>query len=1231
MRTLLTLSLLLVAGAFAAPLRAAEVRSEEGGRRIVLENTFLRATILPGSGGKIASLVDLAAGRELAGGKPESFASGLGKVRFLGPPEWEFCELPCTAATERLPDGSVSVTLTARGKTPPFDRLEVIRRCTLREGRAALDIAVTLRNTNPLAGPITVVPWFHQLLHVPANAAEATTFFVPSHASALATRFPKGSLQEVVVPAAGRWLGMVDASASLGVVAACREAPAYLYQWLSGDAGSLEWLYPEVKLADRWEASYSLLVPRGLRAIAAAGQDAVIACRAGTSWPDPGRHLPLLSLWTPQAGTPTASLEAPDGTKTAVLLPAATPGRAVEASPELAMDRASGAYRLRVGGADLPLFAGKQPPAGPEPLKGFTALLTAMQEQKESALGPVVVRHWVERATLSPDFLYPLFFGMRSPGPGKGALPRAVFDIPEEIELVSHCAGYWWYLDEKMDLVDKSPVTHDGKRYTRYRFDTAMKVYGMMWIDHLRLLLRPKVNSGELAIYYGGEWQGRLGPLQRLPVSIIRAEPAETPRRFRTGMEVDQVLIRNTPGFAAELRRLGFNEAVLNYNLITVEPKSAEKRDDVRRFVQDLRGQGLFVSVMGAGYLDPGLPEEAKAVDRDGKPTRWFDFTYRDSVPQAVDRLAQAADWGFDWIISDWEPYFSGEQVSFTERTRTAFAAWLAGKHPEIPFVDPHDVVKDPAKYAAQEKAWVQFKCEQVADYIRQVQAGLKERHPNAKLGWCTIAGESEERIRRDNLQDHALLGTFLDAHQPMLYNNVYKSMPAAGRTADMLFRWAGPRCQFVATLCPGYPNQSDGFWDSPVEDNKHIILEVATSGARGYWLWPGFQGTTGEDLRAIAQANGMIAACEDVLLDGKREDSLARGVTARNTRLGVSTALHPKVIRHADGRIVLFFSEYSRDDIEVALRLGETGIYRVQDLESGEACGLLTRERPVLRTTLTGSGRVRLYLLVPARPGEKAPEGKTTRVTAPEAGDEASAAGRLSFTAADGRIVMKAAEWQAAVDPAGALHLSLTGGEERALFASLGPGPVTIRVNGKETDLKAGPGESARVGEDGESIVASRSFTGEGATVAVETRYRFAAGEQSFSAEATLRNAGAEPVDVALFGLGTVPHRAVDYVSIAGAKGPVAKDVALAPSPSLHGELLPDGALRFGCRAAGWQVALSSPDRLPLSYAFISVADNYYLQRLYYTWKCFDQEKKPRVLPPGEAVTLRVKVQVSR
>ena len=88
---------------------------------------------------------------------------------------------------------------------------------------------------------------------------------------------------------------------------------------------------------------------------------------------------------------------------------------------------------------------------------------------------------------------------------------------------------------------------------------------------------------------------------------------------------------------------------------------------------------------------------------------------------------------------------------------------------------------------------------------------------------------------------------------------------------------------------------------------------------------------------------------------------------------------------------------------------------------------------------------------------------------------------------------------------------------------------------------------------------------------------------------------------------------------------------MALAPNPGLHGDLSPDGALRFGSRDGGWAVALSSPDRLPLSYAFISVADNYYLKRLNYTWRCFEQEKKPRLLPPGEALTLRLRVQVGR
>ncbi len=143
-------------------------------RAIELENEFLKLTVLPELGGRVAGLFDKLAGRDLFA--PLKQANGAGGLTFrLATGLTGEAQGPVNAQSGLLPDGSGRVTLGGMESCGLAWQIEL----TLRPGRAALDQSVRIVNTADRALPIrfwsaAALPWAKDMEMVCPFAWRAT-------------------------------------------------------------------------------------------------------------------------------------------------------------------------------------------------------------------------------------------------------------------------------------------------------------------------------------------------------------------------------------------------------------------------------------------------------------------------------------------------------------------------------------------------------------------------------------------------------------------------------------------------------------------------------------------------------------------------------------------------------------------------------------------------------------------------------------------------------------------------------------------------------------------------------------------------------------------------------------------------------------------------------------------------------------------------------------------------
>lgn len=595
--------------------------------------------------------------------------------------------------------------------------------------------------------------------------------------------------------------------------------------------------------------------------------------------------------------------------------------------------------------------------------------------QKSKEYKPLELQHWKSKGYLSPDFIYPLYFGIRLAD--KVKKPKLIFDIPEDIKLIASCAGYW-NLNDKMVQASTENIILNNQKYTRYIFDINASSRNVWTESFARIFLSSDRKDGRFEMYYMAEYDGIKTTSKTIPFEIIKIPKSRVPEKFMISFGCDYTLVKNYPDFDRYAKHLGINSLAFNYNV----PSQDLNADDLKKFLNTIKALGYSTGTMGWGFFQPPL-DKPHAITVDGKEdNKHFEFTARGTFEDAVVKLfiEKAGKPGFDYVISDYEAYFSGRTISFSESTIAKFKVYFTENYPKLEYVDPKLIYVNPEKYPEQNKAWINFKSEKFADYLDGIVKKVKAQYPSLKIGLCTPPGASDFEISSDSLLDVTRISGFLDYDMPMLYNNLYRIMNKLSDELKVHYKLAS-KANHAALM----PAISLNFWGEgmkyPPEDIPYMIYECIFSGAKGFYVFPGYAGADGLEMSYFSSSVNLIAENEEILWAGQRMDGLVYVKKAVNTDLKQPVIIAPKVIAYKDTAMI-FLADYSGQKISVSLELTQDGDCSVTDAETKKLLHNLTDGNKTIDLTL--DVKTKGYVLIIKNKNGTVFENKKTDQTAP-------------------------------------------------------------------------------------------------------------------------------------------------------------------------------------------------------------------------------------------------------
>ncbi len=573
---------------------------------------------------------------------------------------------------------------------------------------------------------------------------------------------------------------------------------------------------------------------------------------------------------------------------------------------------------------------------------------------------PVNFKFWKTVAYASPDITLPLTFGIRQIQPGKTEFE---VDLPDFIYMTAYSGNYWSHVKEDMKLLRTRTIIRNGRKYTRHRFEVTCKTIPIWFHSHCRILVKAMKNEGEALVYYRGYHNEKQTMEASIPCKVLRIPEARTPQKFKVLMGIDYGLLHAWQDYSEAMKHLGINGMCADWSV----PNKVITADQVKAMNTRLKKQGFMTSVMGIFYVPTEhgyqVSPELSALDIDGKPTRAFDFTLRGSWMNAVaQNAAKHMNLGYDLIISDYEPYFGGERYSFTAHTLKMFKQYFMAKYPALKYIEPGEIIRNSERYPQQHKIWVQFKCDQFADYLKTVVEKSRKLCPDAtRVGLCTIPGASEESIRIDNLCDNQQFNAILDYNMPMLYNNLYRNMQNYHNEVDLFQNMAtGKRAVIFPTLTLGFWGEDNPF---PPEHSFFLLLETALTQCRGAYIFPGFAGSDNLGVMYLSRAMNLIADIEDFIEGAIRQDRQVTILECHNSGLNLPASVEPLVLIKGN-KMLVWLAEYSSGQVQMKVDFNLPADCRITALSGSKVNSILKKEDTYAITLHPGDGKGQLLLL---------------------------------------------------------------------------------------------------------------------------------------------------------------------------------------------------------------------------------------------------------------------------
>jgi len=272
------------------------------------------------------------------------------------------------------------------------------------------------------------------------------------------------------------------------------------------------------------------------------------------------------------------------------------------------------------------------------------------------------------------------------------------------------------------------------------------------------------------------------------------------------------------------------------------------------------------------------------------------------------------------WCVVDYEPYTQGwvTQTCFCKNCIAEFAkfAGLAtGNMSAKEILTNH------------EKQWVEFRCKQRADIVREMTVALKRFNPKAKFLFCSMPmpgyGEENAYLREFGI-DLRLYEEFVDIHTPMSYEPNVLFYKRLLHGVELLQK-------------PLMPILSSGWGGSRIEDPGMLRLHALTVGLMncpGIIYFAGLDAMDGGLMAAHKEALNLIVSFAEYRENGKLNMErvvVKPGFNAADNTFYVARSLEDKTLL-----LALNDSKNSVAYVKIILPKCDDGDYTVREIGSG-------------------------------------------------------------------------------------------------------------------------------------------------------------------------------------------------------------------------------------------------------------------------------------------------------
>jgi hypothetical protein len=469
-------------------------------------------------------------------------------------------------------------------------------------------------------------------------------------------------------------------------------------------------------------------------------------------------------------------------------------------------------------------------------------------------------------AYASPDMESPLFFDLMwslHNNNGKHGL-ELVVDLPLGFDLTGGENGQGLRVTTR----DSEPLSIGGRAYIRRiyavatadgpeRFDSAGQ-------RPVRLWLKTQLEGGAYRAYYHARWAGGSQAIQPLEVSVIRIRPVKRPKTLLVGLRgmASGLVASRATILTRDLPRTGINLLLLDAGLDRAIAEPLEK---------------LGISPGASFDLTEKIPDEAVAVGRDGKPVAGHvcpSWRHEEAIKTLFEPSAKRVAQGTTTLITDLRD--GAGRHCFGPRCVALFKEYVAQRLPDVAWVEPATVAREPAKHPKLHAAWGEFQAAQRADLYWALRKALDAYRKEAKPPLPNVATPLTLLVQvpppdGGDRTDYSKLSAVFDFEliDPVMHRSGDGSPRGVGDELAKLIKLLPPGGRAGVVVSAGSWNPVES---APVvrrTDIRDQVFEAVVAGARAVVLEP-FHNVDAMHLKAFGEALTRLAPFEEIISEGE-------------------------------------------------------------------------------------------------------------------------------------------------------------------------------------------------------------------------------------------------------------------------------------------------------------------------------------------------------------------------